>query len=280
METLALKLEGNHFMKLISKWKMFAATLAMGCALLYGSQTAPVVASDHDDGETNLKSRNLSLTDLYVFREDWHSGNAADSANLVFVMNTNPRSLPRQQYWFNTEAVYSFHVSPKASRDAAVDGADRLRFDFRFGAPDPVTNQQSIQLDVVRLDANGAFVSQATVTDGLTTTAPPLLGNPNPAPVTNTFNVDGSTMRVFAGLREDPFFFDVEAFFRVRAAAAGAGPAASFAPATDAVDFAQGYNVNAIVMAVPISFLQQGGTDTVFDVWESISNPSDLAARQ
>jgi hypothetical protein len=266
-------------MKLISKWKMFAATLAMGCALLYGSQTAPVVASDHDDGETNIKSRNLSLTDLYVFREDWHSGNAADAANLVFVMNTNPRSVPRQHYFFNTEAVYSFHVSPKATVDTAVDGVDTTRFDFRFGAPD-ASNRQSIQMDVVRLDAAGAVVTQATVTDGLTTTAPPLLGNPNPAPVTNSLTIDGTTMSLFAGLREDPFFFDVEAFFRVRAAAAGGGPAAGFAPAIDAVDFAQGYNVNAVVLSVPISFLQQGGSETVFDVWESVSAPSDLAARQ
>ena len=87
-------------------------------------------------------------------------------------------------------------------------------------------------------------------------------------------------MKLFAGLREDPFFFDVEAFFRVRAGAAGGGPAVGFAPAIDAVDFAQGYNVNAVVLSVPISFLQSGGTDTIFDVWESVSIPDDLAARQ
>ena len=268
-------------MKLISKWKMFAATLAMGCALLYGSQTAPVVASDHDDGETNIKSRNLSLTDLYVFREDWHSGNVSDEGNLVFVMNTNPRSLPRQHYFFNTEAVYSFHVSPRGTDpNSAVNGADTMRFDFRFGPPDPTTFRQSIQMDVVRQNVSGAFISQATVTDGLTTTAPPLLGDPNPAPFTNNFTIDGAPMKLFAGLREDPFFFDVEAFFRVRAGAAGGGPAVGFAPAIDAVDFAQGYNVNAVVLSVPISFLQSGGTDTIFDVWESVSIPDDLAARQ
>lgn len=31
---------------------------------------APAMASDHDDGATHTKSRNLNLTDLYVFRED------------------------------------------------------------------------------------------------------------------------------------------------------------------------------------------------------------------
>lgn len=264
-------------MKTTSKWKLLLATLALGGALLSGTQTAPVVASDHDDGETQIKARNLNLTDLYVFREDWHSGNAADAGNLCMIMNTNPRSLPRQQYYFNTEAIYSFHVGRKAGVEASKDGVDNLRFDFRFSAPN-ANNQQPFAMDVVTLDGNGAVLSTVTAANGLTTPAAPLLGN-SIVPVVNTLNVNGTNVRVFAGLREDPFFFDVEQFFKVRAGAAGAGPAVGFNPATTAVDFAAGYNVNSIVMSVPISFLQNNG-ETVFDVWESISLPSDLATRQ
>lgn len=271
-------LKGNPLMKLFSQWKILAAALVVGGALLHGSQTAPVVASDHDDGETQIKARNLNLTDLYVFREDWHSGNPADAANLTMIMNTNPRSLARQQYYFNTEAVYSIHVGRKANVDAAADGVDNLRFDFKFGAPN-ANSQQPFTLDVVTLDAAGNAASAATVTNGLTTPAVPLLGNPNPAPVVNNFTINGNNVRVFAGLREDPFFFDVEAFFKVRAALAGAGPAAAFSDQTNSVDFAKGYNVNAIVLSVPINLLQANGED-VFDVWETISLPSDLAARQ
>jgi Domain of unknown function (DUF4331) len=270
-------------MKLFSKWKVFAAALALGGALLYGSETAPVVASDHDDGETQIKSRNLSLTDLYVFREDWHSGQVAHEGNLILVMNTNPRSLPRQQYFFNTEATYSLHVDRKAADNSVADGTDDIRFDFRFGAPD-ANSQQTFSLDVVTLDSGGTPVSQVTVTDLKTTPAAPLIGDPNPVAISNPFSVNGQSLNVFAGLREDPFFFDVEQFFKVRAGAAmagpgGDGPGGGFFDESNSTDFAQGYNVNAIVMRVPISLLQTNG-ETTFDIWESITLPNDLAGRQ
>ncbi|MGH2406092.1 MAG: DUF4331 family protein, partial [bacterium] len=68
--------------------------------------------------------------------------------------------------------------------------------------------------------------------------------------------------------REDPFFFDVEQFFRVRAGALGIGPAAGFR--SPGLDFTAGYNVNAIVVGVPLAFLQGTTPATTFDLWETI----------
>ena len=48
--------------------------------------------------------------DLFVFREGDQTGVAADNDNLIFIMNTNDRSLARQQYYFNTNARYEFLV--------------------------------------------------------------------------------------------------------------------------------------------------------------------------
>ncbi len=79
----------------------------------------------------------------------------------------------------------------------------------------------------------------------------------------------GSTLTVFAGLREDPFFFDVEQYFRVRAGLLGLGPKVGFRK--PGLDFAAGYGVNSIVVRVPRSFLQGKTTVTTFDVWETIS---------
>jgi len=81
----------------------------------------------------------------------------------------------------------------------------------------------------------------------------------------------GANASVFAGLREDPFFFDVEQYFRVRAGARGIGPAVGFRPPNTAVDFTRGYNVNAIAVRIPISLLAGGSNAKVFDVWETIS---------
>ncbi|WP_199332752.1 DUF4331 family protein [Nostoc sp. FACHB-190] len=79
------------------------------------------------------------------------------------------------------------------------------------------------------------------------------------------------SVTVFAGLREDPFFFDVEQFFRVRAGALGIGPAVGFRPADQAIDFAKGYNVNSIVVRIPRSLIAGNTNATVFDVWQTIS---------
>ncbi len=76
---------------------------------------------------------------------------------------------------------------------------------------------------------------------------------------------------MFAGLREDPFYFDVEQFFRVRAGALGIGPKVGFRTPDKAVDFAKGYNVNAITVRVPQSLLRGRTAVTTFDVWETIS---------
>lgn len=265
-------------MQLFTKWRSLTAAFVLGGALLYGYQPAPVVASDHDDGETNIKSRNLSLTDLYVFREDWQTGVAADADNLILVMNTNPRSLPRQQYFFNTEAVYSFNIGRQSSPDNDVTGRTDLRMDFRFSAPAD-DGHQEFSMEFVPIVNELPSGQSVSVTGGDTTPAAPLIGNPNPEPVVNQFTINGETVSVFAGLREDPFFFDVQAFFKIRAALAGAGPAAAFADLDNSEDFAYEYNVNSIVVRIPISLLQTNN-ETTFDVWETISLPNDLAARQ
>jgi hypothetical protein len=229
-------------------------------ALAAGMQAA--LASDHDDGETDIKGRNLNLTDLYAFREDWQTGNTGDRGNLILVMNSNPRSLPQQQYYFSTRARYEVHLSQiGTSNIAPVTASDDITFRFEFDAPDD-TNAQGIT--VTELKAGKVVGSDDT---GLTTP----LGQ---APLNNSINVGGCGMTVFAGHREDPFFFDVEAFFKFRAAAAsGASAAVALANFTKpGNDFTSGYNVNAIVARIPIRCLQSS-SETVFDIWETISIP-------
>ena len=58
------------------------------------------------------------------------------------------------------------------------------------------------------------------------------------------------------GLGEDPFFFDVEQFFKVRAGA---------------VDEFAKQNVNSIVIRMPVAYLQTAAMEQVFDIWLSTS---------
>jgi Domain of unknown function (DUF4331) len=240
--------------------RLFQAGITAAVAVAAVASIAPrfVAASDHDDGETGTKARNVNLTDLYVFREK-DQNSAAQDGDLILVMNTNPRSVARQQYFFNPNARYEFHISQAANKEAIPTGQDNivLRYEFQ----QPKGNQQEFRMTTL---ANGKVLS---VNGGKTT---PLATDPKAA-IVNRMTVSGRHVETFAGLREDPFFFDVEQFFRVRAGLAKIGPSVRFRPASQALDFAKGYNVNAIVARVPRPVLRNGTNATVFDVWETIS---------
>lgn len=238
--------------------------LALGLSLGVAIIPQHAKTSDHDDGEVDTKGRNLNLTDLFVFREK-DQNSTASSGDLIFIMNTNPRSLARQQYYFSTRARYEFKVTRVTNNDATPTGKSDVVLRFQFSAP----NNQGQQDITVTAIQDG--VKSVARTKGKTT---PLNPNPSTPPIINQISVGGSTLSVFAGLREDPFFFDVEQYFRVRAGARGIGPTVGFRPPSNAVDFAKGYNVNAIAVRVPRSFLQGATSAKTFDVWETISVPA------
>ena len=76
------------------------------------------------------------------------------------------------------------------------------------------------------------------------------------APVTAT---SANGMKVFAGPRDDPFFFDLTQFKKIIA-----GTATGFLPAGTAQDTFAGTNVMSVVVEVPKSML--GGSGTL-NVW-------------
>ncbi|MEO0986126.1 MAG: DUF4331 domain-containing protein [Cyanobacteria bacterium J06639_14] len=239
------------------KQTMGLAGVFLGLALVAGTGAIYVQASDHDDGETEVKGRNLNLTDLYVFREGDQNASAS-SENLVFIMNTNPRSLARQQYYFSTRARYEFKVAQVANNDATPTGVADVTLRFEFDPPDE-NNEQAFTVTAIR---NGRSRKAHGKTTAITDD-----------PTVNTVSLGRTNLKIFAGLREDPFFFDVEQYFRVRAGALGIGPAVGFRAPSTARDFAAGYNVNAIAVQVPIDFLQGSSNATTFDVWQTISVP-------
>jgi hypothetical protein len=242
-------------------WK---AGLALA-ALSLGAFGALTRASDHDDGESDLKSRALNLTDLYAFRESDQNPSIKDD-NMVLVMNTNPRSIARQQYAFSSKARYEFHVTRVKDKDAMASGKTDMLIRFEF-SPANAKGVQEITVTGIR---DGGQRTVKTTTDGkaiMTTTV-------GAKPTVNQVAVDtaGGGISIFAGLREDPFFFDVEQFFRVRAGLAGLGEKVGFR--TPGADFTAGYNVNSIVARVPMGWFKGASGATTFDVWETISVPN------
>lgn len=224
-----------------------------------------VQSSDHDDGEMDLKGRALNITDVYAFREDNQTGRAADQGNLILIMNSNPRSLPQQQYFFSTKALYQFHLTriPFADKAKKPTGKEDIVLRFKFGAPD-TNNRQPIIASLVK---DGRV---ETANTGVTTNLADSLADRF---TNNQVNLGGGVITVFAGLREDPFFFDVIQFFKVRSHALATQKFLGFNPSASASDFTKNYNVNTIVARVPLAILQTGQQEPVFDVWTTIMVP-------
>lgn len=239
------------------KHKILSKLLVCGAICLTGIVAG---ASDHDDGETDQKSRTLNFTDLYIFKESSQIAGGSN-AHLVFVMNTNPRSLPRQQYYYSTNARYDFRITRVGTNNATpVTAQEDIVLRFEFLPPDAATKQQDVKVTVIKDGV--ATVKTTTDAGGNIKTTTVAAGA---APVNNAVTIDGNVLNIFAGLREDPFFFDVTAFFKFRATGAGY-------PAASPTDFTANYNVNSIVVRVPISYLQKSG-ETVFDTWAAITVP-------
>ncbi|WP_293231787.1 DUF4331 family protein [Microcoleus sp. PH2017_05_CCC_O_A] len=236
--------------------------LAIEAALIVVLTPGIIAASDHDDGEVDIKGRAVNLTDLYVYREKDQNSGAADG-DLVFTMNTNPRSVARYQYYFSTTALYQFHITQVGDVNSTPTGRADIILRFAFSPP----NNQGMQAMAVTVVRGGSQTTTKTTVKGGFIATTPLNSNA----VLNTVPVGGSNLTVFAGLREDPFFFDVEQYFRVRAGALGTGPKVGFKEPSKALDFAKGYNVNTITVRVPKAFLQAGTGANTFDVWSTVS---------
>ena len=254
-------------------------------------------ASDHDDGDSDLKGRAVNLTDHFAFK----SPTAPDELGIVLYFS--PRSLPGHQYFMSTNARYEMHVSKVADKTAAPTLADDYVFRFEGGAPD-ATGVQPVTLTILE---NGAVIGTNI---GATTN---FASSKSGAITTNSATVGGLDVKYFIGPRADSFHFDVIRFFQVRAFLAqrffgGAGgttgdataslvpncrgdrflafalpggdaanEAGGVADADDvnlwnppscAPDFTHDYNVMSIALNVKIA--QLGGS-TVFDTWDTIS---------
>ena len=106
------------------------------------------LASDHDDGEIDLKGRALNITDVFAFREDWQTGNSGDSGNMILIMNVNPRSLPGQNYYFSTKTRYNIHLTRNSTSEKSIRPSGRQDIVFRVYFDNPTgSKNQNFRVD-------------------------------------------------------------------------------------------------------------------------------------
>jgi hypothetical protein len=204
----------------------WAALAATALILTFGIGSF-VDAADHLDTPTVQKIGAADLTDVYAF-------STGDYTRTVLIANVNPGAgvLPNSGTTFGTGILYQIKVDTNG--DARAD----VRYGLRFGA----ANASGVQSWT--LTRNGA-----TWTTGTTGTTRKL----------------GLTGAVWAGLRDDPFFFDLAAF---QGNVLGTGNGRLFCDAGK-TDFFAGLNVSAIVLVVPNS--EFGGRGKNIGVWATTS---------
>ncbi len=154
----------------------------------------------------------LDITDVYAFKK---------GANTVLIMGVNPAAGVFSPLTFREGARYGFEI------DTNGDAREDISLKFTFGAPDEEGNQ-SVRL--IKTTSGSQVIADGTTGEDISVAG-------------------GGTLH--AGLFDDPFFFDLNAFLGSYAfCEAPGGPAGSTGS-----DFFAGLNVSAIVLEVPSSSL-------------------------
>lgn len=199
--------------------------------LLTGIITAAVVtggiifAADHKDAPA-VTSQTTDVTDLYVFR-------AADPNNLVFVANTQGLHTPAETATlkFDPNTLIEFNI------DTNGDAKEDLVLQAIYDAG---TNKMNVYGPVVPSETGVRSKLEGSVSASVAVTA---YGASTPEIGTGTTGI-----KVFAGPRDDPFFFDLNQYKSIIG-----GTATGFN--NPGADTFAGTNVMGLVVEVPKTLL-------------------------
>ncbi len=241
-----------------SPWLALAAIAVVGSSALAIRQ---VMASDHQDTPLVELSPRFDVNDVYAFPSP------SDPSRTVLVLGTSSPLTPAQtpSFTFGTRDQELYQLKIDNTGDARED----LVFQFTF------TGKAGKQKVTMR----GPYKPNQVGT--LNT----LVGGQQIKGYTNTI-IEANGIKLFAGPRDDPFFIDLEQFFRIlpdRRPSTGPlstitqGPL-TFRPATGpnpAVDFVRGLNDMAIVVELPTAMLANPATNGRFGVWGTTSRARD-----
>jgi hypothetical protein len=262
----------------MNKIKITVAFILALCVLV----PASLFASSHREAPITALDRTADITDWYAFVSFDHPD------RVTMILNVDPFLEPSNgpnYFPFDPNVLYEMKI------DNNQDGVEDVTFQFRFtteirqrnlftgfvggiaGIP-PITSLDgpgSVGLSerqtyTVTMVKNGISTD---LTGGKTLFAVPSNVGPRTMPnyqalFNQGINDLGSGVRVFAGTVDDPFFIDLGAAFdslNFRMGVGGVLPAAEDADDTHnyAPDAVAGFNVNSIVLEVPITMLTVDG---------------------
>ena len=212
------------------KLKFNLKTLGLALVALVACAASYLIAADHIDAPA-VTGTGSDITDVYAFQSP------ANANNMVFVVNVQGLLAPSATAAasFDEEVMIEINIDNSSTKDNMEDLVIQAVFDNGkvkvYGPAAPIqTGLTSTLLKSTPIEANVSTYG-----------AEPVIG-------------DGNGIKVFAGPRDDPFFFDLNQFKAIIG-----GTATSFNnPGTDA--FA-GTNVLSLVVEVPKSMLGSGAVN-------------------
>jgi len=230
-----------------------AVTLAAGSVIALRALSA----SDHQDTPLVEFSPRYDVNDVYAFPAP------GDPSRTVLVLGTSSPLTPSQTptATFGTRDQELYQIKIDNTGDAREDLVFQVTFTGKAG-------KQKVTL-------------RGPVAPNGVGTANTLVGGKQIKGYTNTVITDGA-ITLFAGPRDDPFFIDLEAFFRIlpdRRPEAGPlstitqGPLTfrAAAGANPAVDYLRRFNDLAIVIELPTSAIANSATNGRLGVWGTTS---------
>jgi len=234
--------------------KRLTAALVLS-ALSAGALAVNTLAgSDHQDTPEVELSPRSDINDVYAFP-------AADTTRVVLIMTTSSPITPAQ----SSAAAFDPNLMYQIKLDQTGDGVEDAVLQFTFVGSTAAGQQVEMRGPAAPV-MTGMF-------SRLMDAAPSITG------AINTSLGSSGGVQLFAGVRDDPFFLDLEQFFCIipdrrpatgpLAGACSTGVAGSFRAAGSAVDYLSGFNTLAIVVEMPKSLLR--ATPGRVGVWGTIS---------
>jgi hypothetical protein len=235
------------------------ATAVVGLGLVAALTTVRRLrASDHQDTPEVELSPRYDVNDVYAFP-------AATPGRIALVLGTSspitPANTPSFAFGTKDQELYQIKV------DNDRDGTEDLVFQITF------TGKPGHQRVTVRGPVAPRQTGPAnTLVGGRKTVSGPV----------NQVLGSADDIQVFAGPRDDPFFIDLEQFFRIvpdRRPVSGplsqlpsTPSATSFRAPGQALDYVRGFNDMAIVIELPLSMLERDPQHPApFGVWGTTS---------
>jgi hypothetical protein len=212
-------------------------------ALIIGMVLTPfsfVKAADHAESTSVATDAGADIADVFVFL------NPNDNSKVVLALTFEGFIVPSELSnlgYFPPDILYRFEIENNG--DAV---ADRF-FDITFS---PQTSRSTPQMATVTMTGRRgirpapffAKFKGLTTVSNLNATAPPFVVTTDPI----------SQISFFAGMTDDPFYFDIPAFNRFTSSVLAGNPNPTLL--NRARDSFAGYNIHSIALEVPANLLR------------------------